>query len=229
MIVEGTVQLRKGVEELEVLMGNCDEDMVRYRVFNTPICQFDQHSRARVGVKFTDYKVADFGDYVLYTHVYDMVEADPAFRTKVFDNLRDLENLRSLAHYKDSYNLMSRSCSYEVEQTWGSLFGQMSRRLKFCEEEFIVGLHWLLRDKLIKMGFEKAEGLLPGCDRIKKCDYSSADYLSNMFGCLFASCGRWESGTEFATFNESCSNPEMIEEQTGIVIPRSGAEIATVK
>jgi predicted aspartyl protease len=64
------------------------------------------------------------------------------------------------------------------------------------------------------------ENFLPGCDVFRKCDYSDTDYLSNMFGCLFSSCGRWPSGTEYSTFNQSCSDVSVLESQLGISIPR---------
>ncbi len=66
--------------------------------------------------------------------------------------------------------------------------------------------------------------LLPGCDLKQECDYSSADYLSNMFGCLFAGCGRWEDKANYASFNQSCTTPDLLEKQLGITIPRSSYE-----
>jgi len=121
---------------------------------------------------------------------------------------------------------MSRICSYKVEQTWDSLRGQMFRRLKFCEEEFIVGLHWLLKTELLLKTkyWENIKGFLPGCDIKEECDYSTDYYLSNMFGCLFASCGRWPAGTDYATFNKSCTNLSDLEEQLNLVIPGGSNE-----
>ena len=75
------------------------------------------------------------------------------------------------------------------------------------------------------MGIENAKGFRPGCDLIKKCDYAAADYLSNAFGCLFAGCGRFPSKTDFASFNQSCTTPELIKEQLGITCVRSSYEI----
>jgi len=228
-MVDRGVEIVKGIEDLKlILIVNGAKkkvpDLIQYSVMGLPICQYDQHSRARIGAKFLNYKVSEEPRYVFYSHVYDMLENDKDFRTRTFVNLEELEKRREEASNKATFNLMSRRCSYAVEQTWPSLFGQMMRRLKFCEEEFIVGLHWRLRDELVEGGVISAKELVPGCDKIKKCDYSSADYLSNMFGCLFASCGRWKSETDFATFNESCSTPEQISEQLGIIIPMSDYE-----
>ncbi len=228
IVFPASVVIFKGVSTLKVNILSYDEKSVTYEVLNTPICQFDQHSRARIGVKFFDYKPSEIGEYIFYTQVYDMLEKNEAFHKKVFTTLNELEKIRSHSNFQTPFNLMTRSCSYKVTQEYLSLNGQMMRRLKFCEEEFIVGLHWLLRQKLMDAFIGKNDQLYnmarlfkPGCDIIQSCDYSSADYLSNMFGCLFAGCGRWESHAEYASFNQSCTTPEILEKQLGIEIPRS--------
>jgi len=226
------IEIKYGISDLKVdiISWNEDSQMIAYKVSGTPICQFDQHSRARVGIKFKDYKVSDKPNYVIYTQVYELMEKNEDFKDKVFKTLNKLEQYRKIETNSTFpsnptlYNLMSRECSYIVEQNISSLRGQMMRRLKFCEEEFIVGLHWLLRDKMIKRGIEVANSFTPGCDLIKKCDYAAADYLSNAFGCLFAGCGRFPSNTDFASFNQSCTTPELIKEQLGIDCTKSSYE-----
>tara|TARA_B110000858_G_scaffold195489_1_gene252027 strand:+ start:99 stop:815 length:717 start_codon:yes stop_codon:yes gene_type:complete len=227
------IKVKKGIEclDVEILSWNEDSGMISYKVTGTPVCQYDQHSRARVGIKFKDYKVSDEPNYVVYTQVWDTMEKDPEFKQEVMETLQELEELRDDNQDMDaqvepsSLNLMSRECSYVVEQNIGSLRGQMARRLQFCEEEFIVGLHWLLRKKMIDMGISLAEGFKPMCDVTKKCEYAKADYLSNAFGCLFAGCGRWKSHTEFASFNQSCTTPELVKEQTGVTCTKSEYEL----
>jgi len=227
------IKVKKGIEclDVEILSWNEDSGMISYKVTGTPVCQYDQHSRARVGIKFKDYKVSDEPNYVVYTQVWDTMEKDPEFKQEVMETLQELEELRDDNQDIDaqvepsSLNLMSRECSYVVEQNIGSLRGQMARRLQFCEEEFIVGLHWLLRKKMIDMGISLAEGFKPMCDVTKKCEYAKADYLSNAFGCLFAGCGRWKSHTEFASFNQSCTTPELVKEQTGVTCTKSEYEL----
>lgn len=215
------IKIMYGVKDLEVDILEANLDFVRYSVNNTPVCQYDQHSRARIGAEFYHYQPSIDPEYVVYTAVHNKMKEDPAFEDKVIKALSKLEKSRDAYYFEDNLTLMSRNCCYEVKQTWKSLQGQMSRRLKFCEEEFIVGLHWLLRDKLIEKGFGLAEVFKPFCDILKKCDYSSADYLSNMFGCLFAGCGRWPDETDFATFNQSCTDRKELEKQLGINIPIS--------
>lgn len=219
------IKIFKGVQDLQVEIIEYTDKMIKYTVKNTPICQYDQHSRARVGIQFLDYKVSDLPEYVLYSNLYDRMIADEELQQKFWATATKLEVLRNASDLKDDYNLMSRNCSYTVVQDFSSLHGQMSRRLKFCEEEFIVALHWMLRDKMIKAGIKVAESFRPGCDVIGKCDYAAADYLSNAFGCLFAGCNRWPSHAEYASFNVSCTTPKMLEEQLGLEIFKSKYEL----
>lgn len=223
------VKIKKGIEDLgvEILSWNPDSKMITYKVTGTPVCQYDQHSRARVGIKFKDYIVSQEPNYVVYTQVYNMMENDSKLKKEILNTLEELEELRN--NYEDEeisiYNLMSRECEYIVEQNLDSLRGQMARRLQFCEEEFIVGLHWLLRKKMIDAGIEVANEFKPTCDVTKNCEYAKADYLSNAFGCLFAGCGRWPSHAEYASFNQSCTTPELVKEQTGVTCTKSEHEL----
>lgn len=219
------IKIYRDVENLEVNIVEFNEKTIKYTVNNTPVCQYDQHSRARVGIQFLDYKVSEKPEYVFYANLYDRLAADKELQDKFQNTATKLEVLRNTADIKDDYNLMTRNCSYTVIQDFPSLVGQMSRRLKFCEESFIVGVHWLLRDKMIKAGIKLAENFKPGCDTIKKCDYASADYLSNAFGCLFAGCNRWKSHAEYASFNVSCTTPKMLEDELGLEIFKSEYEI----
>lgn len=221
MIENNGIKIFKGVENLQVDIIDVNPTKIKYQVKNTPICQFDQHSRARIGIKFIDYKVSDKPEYVVYTKNYLALQNNEELRNKTFETLLELEEIRNAESFKTPFNLMSRNCSYIVEQEMSSLTGQMSRRLKLCEEAFIVGLHWLLREKMIKMGLDFANEFLPGCDTIKSCDYSSADYLSNAFGCLFTGCGRWPSHAQYASFNESCTTYLELESQLNIKIQKS--------
>ena len=219
MIKEQGITLMRGVENLIVEVVDFDNKQVKYFVKNSPICQFDQHSRARVGVKCMSYEVAEEPEYVIYTKLYDKI-----FFDKTINTLKALEETRNLSKNQIDYNLMTRNCQYFVIQSIDSLIGQMSRRLQFCEEEYICGLHWLLRDKLIKLGIHQANLFLPECDLVKKCTYSQSDYLSQSFGCLFAGCNRHKDEAQYASFNQSCCTAKEIEEQLNIIIPASQYE-----
>lgn len=223
-IIEG-ITLSRDCEDLIVTIEDFDKKSIKYSVTNTPICQYDQHSRARIGIQFQNYKPADDPEYILYTYTYDKLMSDDKMLNQFISLAHKIEKLRKASKIKQDYNLMSRNCSYTVVQEYTSLEGQMGRRLQLCEESFIVILHWKLRDEMIKAGLQFANNYLPTCDKVKKCTYAEADFLSNAFGCLFAGCGRWPSHAPYASFNESCTTVELIKEQTGIDIVKSQYEI----
>ena len=77
--------LVKGIEclDVEILSWNEDSQMITYKITGTPVCQYDQHSRARVGIKFKDYKVSEEPNYVVYTQVWETMEKDPEFKKEV--------------------------------------------------------------------------------------------------------------------------------------------------
>ena len=102
--------------------------MITYKITGTPVCQYDQHSRARVGIKFKDYKVSEEPNYVVYTQVWETMEKDPEFKKEVIETLEELEDIRDDREKNvfssvemSAFNLMSRECSYIVEQNIGSL------------------------------------------------------------------------------------------------------------
>lgn len=226
-VISITISMGVAYQKIVDLEWDRSTDVVRYKVENTPLCCYGQHIRARVGVKFFDVAVDNNPQYTFYTKVFDMCFRDnnlTKFGKRTFEVLASLEKLRINSQFKSPYDLMSRNVSYSVEQTYQSIKGQMLKRLKFCEEEFICGLHFLLRHKLIEAGCEKANELVPACDIINRCDYSSADYLSNIFGCLFAGCGRWPDEAHYSTFNESCTSRHELENQLKIEIPKSKYE-----
>lgn len=224
----GPMRIMKGACNIEVDILSFNDSKITYHVKNVPIHTWDQHARARLGVKFYDYKVADEAVYSLYTEVYDKLTTNKEQCSKFFDLIERLEIQRIKAENKDDFNLMSRNCEYKVEQEYSSLKGQMMRRLKLCEEEQIVSLHWLLRQKMIDKGIKIAESFLPGCDITGECDYIAvSDYLSNCFGALFDACGRWDyDKSVYRSFNKSCTTRSLLKEQIGIEIPYSKHEIA---
>ena len=96
--------------------------------------------------------------------------------------------------------------------------------MKFCEEEFIVGIHWLVREKIKEKFPLLSEYLRPSCDYTGVCDYSKTETLSSLFGNLFKSCGRHptynKANEEYFTFNESCTDIIELEKQLKIHIKR---------
>lgn len=198
---------------------------------------FDQHARARIGSTFFSIGSRDNNKLdsriILYTKLYDKcfnkdgsINSFGERLSKHFIEMKDI--YENVIEDKGSWQIaravlpMSYNHSYHFSQSFLAMQGQCSRRLMFCEEEFIVALHWLIRERVKERYPLLANYLRPACDNAKKCVYAKSYDLSNAFGCLFAGCGRWPSGTEYATFNESCSDVLEIERQLEIKIPRQG-------
>jgi len=198
--------------------------MFTFKVVGVPRHCFDQHARARIGATFYSIGSRDNNKLdsriILYSKLYDMLtdEMKEHFikMKKIYEEI--LDTGKGSWQLARAFLPMSYHHSYHFSMNYLALQGQCKRRMMFCEEEFIVGLHWLLRERIKDKFPLLAEYLRPACDYVKKCVYAKSYGLSNAFGCLFAGCGRWEAGTEYATFNESCSDKETIEKQLNIKI-----------
>jgi len=204
-------------------------------VRNLPRHSFDQHARARIGSTFYSIGSRDNNKLdskiILYTRLYDKCFDKKGKQTdfgEIFiKHMKCMKDIYGkIIKDKGSWQIarailpMSYHHSYKFSQNLLALQGQCKRRLSFCEEEFIVALHWMIREKIKEKYPLIANFLRPACDYAGKCLYSQSYSLSNVFGCLFASCGRNKSGTDYATFNESCSSIKEIEKQLNIKIPR---------
>jgi thymidylate synthase ThyX len=200
-----------------------------FRVKGLPRHTFDQHARARIGTTFFSVGSRDNNkldaSVILYPKLYERVMKDPHLKN-FFYEMKDV--YEKLLENKGSWQIaravlpMCYHHPYYFSQNYLALQGQCSRRMMFCEEFGIVGLHWKIQHKIMKeISPLLAEYLRPACDKAKKCVYAKSYGLSNAFGCLFAGCGRWPAGTKYATFNESCTDVEKLEEQLGFHIIRS--------
>lgn len=116
------------------------------------------------------------------------------------------------------YVVYGYSASYHM----AALMNVCANRMKFCEMEDTVAIAWLMQ-KAVEQKFPLLGSFLrPGCDSGKKCQYHQAYSMSEMFGCLFAACGRNpdQSDYTYAEFNETCTNYKDLEDQLGIKITR---------
>ncbi len=116
--------------------------------------------------------------------------------------------------------------SMEWRFTWCLNFRGMQdvcmQRLVFCEQWDTVGAAWAMREAIKEKFPLLAAFLRPGCDWAGKCTYSQTYSLSELFGCLFAPCGRHKRPDDaytYATFNESCTDVNEIQGDLGINIP----------
>lgn len=199
-----------------------------FRVVGLPRHSFDQHARARIGSTFYSIGSRDNNkldsSFILYTKLFDKFKNDRVFYNFLM-SLKDMYE-KIITEGGGSWQIarailpLCYHHPYKFTQNFLALQGQCKRRMSFCEEEFIVALHWIIREKIKNKFPLLAEYLRPACDGAKRCLYSKSYELSNAFGCLFSGCGRWDSGTKYSTFNESCSDVSEIEKQLKIHIPR---------
>jgi len=97
-----------------------------------------------------------------------------------------------------------------------------AQRLPFHEQFDTVAAAWLMWKRLHEKFPLLAAFCRPACDWAKRCVYSKAYTLSELFSCLFAPCGRWPTGGNYvyAEFNEACTRVEELEQELGFHIPR---------
>lgn len=188
--------------------------------------QFDQHARQRIGATFFSQGVRDNS------------RADAGFRipTDLATNLTEVELHKVVKYIQDGKELyadilkkgkgsyqsarailsMGITHNYKYAANLQAIKGYMAQRLQACEQEDTVFVAISIR-KAIEEKFPLiASYLKPGCDYAKKCTYHQSYTLSEMFGCLFAGCGRWPDENEYSTFNGSCSDYNTMAEQGGI-------------
>ena len=201
-----------------------------FRIRGASRSQFDQHARMRIGATFFSQGVRDNS------------RADGGFRIPT--NISELEDQKLLgdiiAHVKKGKELyrevletgkgsyqsarsilpMGITHNYKWACNLQALKGYMAQRLQACEQEDTVFVAIATRNEIAGRFPLIASHLKPGCDYARKCTYHQAYTLSEMFGCLFAGCGRWKDENPYSTFNESCSDYNTMAQQGGIKLPQ---------
>lgn len=110
---------------------------------------------------------------------------------------------------------------FSMAMNYMALRNFCNKRLKFCEQQDTVAVAWLVR-KAVREAFPLLGTYLkPSCDWKGICEYHQAYSMSEAFGCLFKECGRNKCNADdgYSTFNKSCSDKNIIEEQLNIHIP----------
>jgi thymidylate synthase ThyX len=111
---------------------------------------------------------------------------------------------------------------YSVNYNYMALKGVCANRMKFCEMEDTCAIAWLMQKAVSEEFPLLGSYLRPGCDFAGKCQYHTEYAMSEMFGCLFKECGRnkCEASSDYAEFNETCTNYKDLEEQLEVHITR---------
>ena len=187
---------------------------------------FDQIARARIGAVFgsmgwrdNDHSNADFripeaiwkNEDARIDFMGSMESAKLVYHRYVSSGQANWQNARAVMPIFAEHK-------FATAFNYMALRGFMSKRLKACEQEDTVAVAWLMRQRILEKFPLLGVFLQPGCDVKGKCDYHQVDG-SEAFGCLFRGCGRWPDPYPYASWNESCSDYQTLENQLGIPIP----------
>jgi len=200
-----------------------------FQVRGVPRHCFDQMARTRIGAGFGSIGCRDNSkndsSFILYSAYQDM---PPNLRGQVVEALLEAKQMYAsvIAQGKESYQVarsllpMSYHHPFVFTQSLLSLISQARRRMCFGEEEFICGIHWLIRQQFLKAGFFLlGDAMRPACDSAHECVYAKADG-SELFGNLFSSCFRWPSDSTYSEFNKSCTSAEQLQNDLGFPISK---------
>ena len=196
---------------------------------------FDQIARARIGAVFSSMGWRDNDHSDIGFRVPQSIWDDPA-------SLRDFKitcatakaNYHELVskgqtNWQDARaHLPISAChSFSMAMNYMSLRNFCNKRLKFCEQADTVAVAWLVRERVKEAYPLLGSYLRPNCDWRGVCEYHQEYSMSEAFGCLFKECGRNKclATDNYATFNKSCSDKEIIAKQLGIFIPNAKEDL----
>lgn len=195
---------------------------------------FDQAARARIGASFQSIGSRDNckidSPFILYPELYKDIQENPELKVKFENWVKDTKDLyeeilsKDLSSWQEARAVLPMSYSHSWVATYNllSLKGQMSNRLKFCEETHIVYMFWKMRSEIENISPLVANYLRPACDGAKRCVYHGKhEGLTKYFSNLFSGCGRWksENDSDYQEFNRSCSNPDLMAKHVKVVQP----------
>ncbi len=190
---------------------------------------FDQHARARIGTHFMSIGTRDNNKldapFLLYDDIIKRMDSDEEYKNKVEEWIKMTKLLyqdtisNSEASWQTGRAFLPQSVnhSYVFGVNYLALKGHCSRRLMACEQEGIVALHWLIRNKIEEKFPLLANYLRPACDGAKRCIYMEGpEGMTKYFSNLFDGCGRWEVKNDdnkvYKEFNKSCTNYNRLKE-----------------
>lgn len=198
-----------------------------FAVERLPRWSFDQIIRARLGFVASSQGTRDNSHEDCGFFVHDDIAEDE----ELFEEFKQaalkckevyhkiLEKGKGSWQSARSILPISNTHAFSFSLNFAALQNILARRMVFCEADATVAFAWLVHTELEKIFPLLANHCRPKCDYSKKCQYNSAYNMSNMFGCLFAPCGR-NSGdfSDYAEFNKSCTDKKKLEEQLDLHI-----------
>lgn len=226
--VEGRVAVVKAVLDRQALPLALEVPNFTFTVEKVSRWAFDQMARQRLGIVFSSMGTRDNNHLDMGFRVHESIWRDP-------EKLKRFKEV--CLHAKEAYKyfveqgqgswqearaLLPISCThnYMFSANFAAIQNMVGKRGQACEAEDVVAIAFLTRHEIGKKFPLLSKYLRPNCDWVQKCTYHKAYSLSEAFGCLFQSCGRWPD-EEYKYFhqNGSCSDYKTISEQLGIPIP----------
>jgi len=198
-----------------------------FAIENIPRWSFDQIARARQGIVFSSRGTRDNDHKDAGFFVHDEIAEDPELFELFKQAALQCKEVYAKIVEKGKGSWQSARSIFPISNThafsfaanFAALQNLLSRRMKFCEADATVAFAWLVHKELNKRFSLLADFCRPGCDFSGKCQYNSSYHMSNLFGCLFAPCGRHTGKFEdYAEFNKSCTDKSKLEEQLEIHI-----------
>jgi len=187
---------------------------------------YDQHARQRFATFFSqgvrDNSRIDAG-FRIPSELWD----DPELIIELNDYFFEFKRLYKKILQRGEGSYQSARCimpmgtthNYKYSVNILALKSYMFQRLKACEQADTVATAIAIR-KAVEVEYPLIASVFkPGCDLSKKCQYHTAYSLSELFGCLFAGCGRWPDVKHYSTFNQSCTSYKTIKEELGYTLP----------
>lgn len=190
---------------------------------------FDQIARARIGAVFSSMGWRDNDHSDIGFRVPQEVWDDKDSLSRFIEtcniakmNYHYLVN-KGKANWQNARAFLPISAchSFSMAMNYMALRNFCNKRLKFCEQADTVAVAWLIRERILDKFPLLGSYLRPSCDWKQRCEYHQEYAMSEAFGCLFKECGRNEclATDDYASFNKSCSDKDIIEEQLCIHIP----------
>lgn len=225
---ESRFKVIKAVLEFKALPGAMEHPTFCFGIERCSRSAFDQIARARIGAVFASqgWRDNDHSD-VGFRIPQAIVEAGKSDdMRRVYEACKNLYHelvKTGQANWQDARAILPISAChmFSMSINYLALRNFCNKRLKFCEQADTVAVAWLMRQRVLEAFPLLGSYLRPSCDGRGVCEYHQSYTMSEMFGCLFSSCGRNpdKESDGYATFNSSCTDSKKLAEQLGIKIP----------
>ena len=227
--LEAKFMVVKAVLDFKSLPNAMETFSFTFGIENCSRSAFDQIARARIGAVFgsmgwRDNDHSDIGFRVPQS-IWNDEDRLSEFKETCLVSKKNYHSLvnKGQSSWQDARAHLPISAfhNFSMAMNYMALRNFCNKRLKFCEQADTVAVAWLVRERVKEKFPLLGSYLRPSCDWKKVCEYHQEYAMSEAFGCLFKECGRNKclATDNYATFNLSCSDKDIIARQLDIVIP----------